>query len=407
MRSTSRKISFTLLVLLLMGGSFFAGSFFGTTRVSYIEQVTDVANKEEGKPMEADFSLFWKAWVVLNDKFVPAKNKEASVITAEDKVYGAIQGLADSYGDPYTTFFPPEEAKIFQDEISGNFEGVGMELGIKNNILTIVAPLKGTPAERAGVKSGDKIIEIDDESTQGLSIDGAIKKIRGKKGTSVKLTLIREGTSDPLIVTIIRDVIDIPIIDTEVKRGVFVIHLHSFSENSPVLFRNALEEFIRSKTSRLVIDLRGNPGGYLDAAVDMASWFLPSGKTVFSEDFGDKRESVVYRSRGYNIFNENLRLAILIDGGSASASEILAGALSQHDLGTLVGTATFGKGSVQELVPLTSKTSLKVTVARWLTPDGTSLSETGLTPDIEVKVDPAALDSTDIQLEKAIDVVLK
>jgi len=220
----------------------------------------------------------------------------------------------------------------------------------------------------------------------------------------VTLSIIRKGVPEPFDVDIVRDVITVPVIDIELKDGVFVIALHSFTGTSPAAFRNALQEFVESGMPNLILDLRGNPGGFLEAAVDIASWFLPEGKVVVRENFGDEREERVYRSRGYDIFTDSLNFAILIDQGSASASEILAGALSEHGKATLVGDETFGKGSVQELIAITSDSSLKLTVARWLTPNGRSISEQKLSPDIPVEM---TLDDfkagTDPQLDRAIE----
>ena len=350
----------------------------------------------------ADFAPFWKTWEVLDEKFVSTHG--TSTITDQDKVWGAVQGLAASYGDPHTVFFPPEESKSFSEEISGNFEGVGMELGIRDGIITVVAPLKNNPAYRAGIKSGDQIIKINSTSTAGLSVDQAVSFIKGPKGTKVTITVVRADVKDPIEFVLTRDTIIIPTLDTKrLDNGVFLISLYNFSQNSANLFRGALREFILSGDRKLILDLRDNPGGFLESSVDMASWFLPMGKTVVTEDFGGSTPPNVYKSVGYNIFNKNLQLMILTNGGSASAAEILAGALQQYGIGKLVGEQTFGKGSVQELLPITPDTSLKVTVAKWLIPNGTSISEKGLTPDIVVpfvadKKDPAR----DNQLERAV-----
>ena len=320
--------------------------------------------------------------------------------------------MVAAVGDPYTVFLPPSQSEIFKSDISGNFEGVGMEVALKDEVLTVVAPLKGSPSERAGVRAGDKIMEIDGESTQGLSIDEAVSKIRGEKGTRVILTMIRVGESEPLKIPVMRDVIDVPTIKTETRDTptgkAFIISLYNFSANSPTLFRDALQEFVDLETDKLIIDLRGNPGGYLEAAVDMASWFLPEGKVVVREYFGDARDEEVHRSRGYDIFNDNLKMVILVDGGSASASEILAGALREQKNVPLVGMKTFGKGSVQELIDITDETALKVTVARWLTPNGNSISEKGLAPDYKVEITKSDIENDrDPQLNKAIEIVEK
>ena len=273
--------------------------------------------------------------------------------------------------------------------------------------MTVITPIKGSPAEIAGIKSGDKILKIDDQ-TANISIDEAIKKIRGKKGTIVSLTIARQGVDTPIEFKLTRDVINLPTLDTKIdkKNGIFTIHLYTFSAQSANLFRGALRDFVNSGSNKLILDLRGNPGGFLDAAVDMASWFLAPGQVVVREDYGRGKPETVEKSFGYNIFNSSLKMVILIDGGSASASEILAGALSEHGKAKLVGTKSFGKGSVQELINLTPDTALKVTIARWLTPNGKSISEEGLMPDYEVKVTEDDIKNLkDPQMEKAIELL--
>ena len=363
-------------------------------------------------PEGVDFSPVWKSWRVIDEKFVPAAVATSTQVATsteevnQERVWGMIQGLAQSLGDPYTFFLPPKENEIFSEDISGEFTGVGMEIAVRDQVLTVVSPLKGTPAERAGIKSGDRILEIDGVDTEGMDISNAVSRIRGPKGTQVTLLIMREGFSEPREYKITRDVINIPTVVTGMRDDVFVIELRSFTANSPELFRRALREFVESGRSRLILDMRGNPGGYLDAAVDMASWFLPSGRIAVTEDYAGHAENIVHRSRGYDIFNENLRMVILVDRGSASASEILSGALRHYGIATTVGERTFGKGSVQELVEITSETALKLTVARWLAPDGEQIPLDGLKPDIEVKItDEERTAGKDPQLEKALEVV--
>lgn len=359
-----------------------------------------------------DMAPFWKVWSLLDEKYVDTHKISSTTkeITKQDRVWGAIQGLTDSLGDPYTIFMPPEEATEFKTDISGNFEGIGMEIGIKEGNLSVVSPLKGSPAESAGLKTGDRIIMIDTQSAVGLAVDSAVKLIRGPKDTVVKITVLRGTSTKPIEFNVTRAIINVPTVETEIKDDVFIISLYNFYAGSKSQFNAGLKEFVKSKKHKLIIDLRGNPGGYLDSAVDMASWFLPLGKVIVREDFGsnsDKPE-VVYRSKGYDIFTDKLKLVILIDGGSASASEILAGALQENGEAKLVGTKTFGKGSVQELIQVTKETSLKVTIAKWLTPNGKSISDGGLTPDYEVKITEADVKAgKDPQLDKAIEILNK
>lgn len=347
---------------------------------------------------DVNMSSFWRVW-----KLIDEKSPSASEVSSEERVYSAIQGLASSLGDPYTVFFPPEENKAFSETISGEFGGIGMEVGIKDGLLTAVSALKNTPAYSAGIKSGDIIFKIDDVFTKDLSVDKAIKLIRGQKGTNVKITIIRKDYKDPIVFNIVRDTIIVPVVESDIKEGVNIISVYTFSENVENKFREALREFYLSGNKKLIIDLRGNPGGYLDSAIDMVSWFLPSGEVIVKEDFGENKEQKKHLSKGYNIFNDDYKIAILVDGGSASASEIFAGAMQDHKKAVLVGKKTFGKGSVQEVVPVTNNTSLKITIAKWLTPNGLSISNNGLTPDFDVSVtEEDIISKKDPQLNKAI-----
>lgn len=330
-----------------------------------------------------DLAEFWNVWDLLEKKFVVSSS--TSVLTNEERMQGAIEGLVDSYGDPYTVYMPPADAEKFSADISGNFSGVGMEVGLRDDMITVIAPLPDTPAEQAGMMAGDVVVRIDGVSTEGMSIDEAVSLIRGEKGTVVELQVYREGATEFLTIAITRDTINIPTVRTEQIGNTFIIALYSFNAIAESEVVKALKEYRDSGASTLVLDVRGNPGGFLQSAVSIAGYFLPAGKVVVSEDFGDGKEGEVFRSRGRQIQNFTPRdLVVLVDGGSASASEILAGALKDHGVATVLGTQTFGKGSVQELVNLDNGASLKVTVARWLTPNGTSISDGGLTPDIVI-----------------------
>ena len=397
---------------------FFAGAIAGSTHAAPAAVVVSVMGLGEvyAPPEGVDFSPVWKAWNIIDERYVPphvattsATSSPTGATDPQARVWGLVEGLAGSVDDPYTVFLPPVEAEIFNEDISGNFEGVGMEIAIRDSILTVVSPLKDSPSFKAGVKAGDRIIKIDNADTRGITIETAVQHIRGPKGTVVTLAVVREGVAEPLEIKVTRDVINIPTIETELRSdGIFVIELYNFSAVSSGLFRNSLREFIESGSNRLILDLRGNPGGYLEAAVEMASWFLPQGAVVVTEDYADKKNNIVHRSRGYNVFNENLKMVIIVDRGSASASEILAGALQHYGIAQLVGTNTFGKGSVQELVPITPETSLKITVARWLTPGGAQIPQEGITPDMEVKpTEEDTKEDKDVQLLKAVEILGK
>jgi len=394
------------LTTLLVGAAFTVGVQVGSTGGVIAVSSPVFKGGEILQPVGVDFSPVWKAWNTINNKFVPSSTSTKT--SNEDKIWGMVSGLAGSLEDPYTVFLPPADSEIFEDDISGNFEGVGMEIGMRNGVLTVIAPLKDTPADRAGIMSGDSILRIDGDPTDRLTIDEAVKLIRGEGGTPVTFTIARDGEGEFLEIEVIRAIIEIPTIQTEHRGdGVFVIELYNFSALSPSLFRKALREFVLTGSNKLLLDLRGNPGGFLEAAVDMASWFLPTGEVVLREDFGKNAKTSIHRSKGYNIFNDNLKMVILINRGSASASEILAGALKEHGIATLVGEKSFGKGSVQELVKITPETSLKLTIARWLTPNSVSISDGGLAPDIEVTVTPEDTEAgIDPQLNKAVEILV-
>ena len=399
-----RRISAVILLVIFSTTAYGVGYSAGKTKGAEMTLVDNVSGKTPPENLTADFVPFWQVWKTINEKYLPVATSSAKIASDQDRVWGAIEGMVASMGDPYTVFFPPEETKKFDEEIRGNFGGVGMELDQKDGRLIVVAPLKNTPADRAGIKPLDKIVAINGVSTQGITTDAAVTLIRGEPGTQVTLTIERSGEK-PFDVKLTRAVIEIPVIKTETKDDVFVVHLYNFSSQSGGRFADAMRDFIDSGKKKLVIDLRNNPGGYLDAAVDIVSWFLPQGDVVVTEDFKNKTENVVYRSAGYGGVDKDVEIVLIMNEGSASASEILAGALHDHKRAKIVGTQSFGKGSVQEYLPVTNETSLKVTIARWLTPNGTSLSDGGLKPDVEIK--PKESDKTDVVLEKALEILKK
>ncbi len=390
-----------ILFMIFFAGGFWIGVNNEDSDLRFFSGRTDAYDS-------VDLSVFWKTWNLIDDKYMPASSTVE--ISSNDRVYGAVAGMVDSLGDPYTVFMTPKENSTFQESIKGNFSGVGMEVTLEDGIITVVSPLKGTPAEQAGIQMGDRIIEIEGKSTINMSLDEAVGMIRGEVGTEVTLTVLREGESDSIEISIIRDVINIPTVDYEMlENNVFLISLYTFTGNSTNDFENALKEFIKSGSKKLILDLRGNPGGLLDSAIDISSYFLPEGKTVVQEKFrnGDIK---VLKTKGRYLFDSNLEMVILVNKGSASASEIVAGALQEHGIATLVGTQTFGKGSVQELVPVNPETSLKVTIARWLTPFGKSISDGGLEPDVLVDELPEDMQELedynlfDYQLDKALEI---
>ena len=353
--------------------------------------------KEDGN---VDFSLFWKVWDLLKEKYVDSNKLEAQKL-----FYGAIKGMLAATGDPYTTFFDPEENKAFGEDISGSFEGIGAELGIKNNILTVIAPLEGTPAEQAGLRAGDKIIKIEGKITSDMTIDQAVDLIRGPKGTSVVLTVFRSGSEDTIDISVTRNVINVKSVKSEMKDGsIAYIKISRFGDDTASGFAAVLNRAVSQGAKGIVIDLRNNPGGYLEASVSMASKMLPKGDVVVIEESGDKRQEKTF-AKGGDIASQ-IPTIVLINEGSASASEILSGALKDNrDNVTLVGKKSFGKGSVQEFIDLPEKTAVKITVARWLTPNGNQINEQGISPDVEIDLsNDDYQNDRDPQLDKALEI---
>jgi carboxyl-terminal processing protease len=322
-------------------------------------------------PDKLDYATIDTMYTSLRDNF-------DGQLSEEQLLEGLKQGLAKAAGDPYTEYFNPDAASEFTNEINGVFEGIGAQLGkdTDNNII-IVSPIAGFPAEKAGLKPKDIIAEIDGESAYDLTISEAVDRIRGEKGTTVKLTVIRD--SKPLEFTIERATIDIPSVETTIEDGIGVIKISRFGDDTVMLARQAAKELKASNVQGIILDLRGNPGGYLDGAVDIASLWLPSGTTILTE----RRDNVVIdtkKARG-DAPLKGIKTVVLIDEGSASASEILAGALKDNDAARLVGQKSFGKGSVQQPINLKDGGILKVTVARWFTPAGKNIDKEGITPD--------------------------
>jgi carboxyl-terminal processing protease len=395
-----------ILSLVLAGAAFFSGLQFGHLGDGE-DQTAGLLSLFAGTPEEAvdtDLSEFWKVWELLDQKFAASATSSVE-LTKEQKIQGAIDGLVRSYGDPYTSYFPPAEATAFSEDIAGNFSGVGMEVGIRNDVVTVISPLSGTPAEKAGILAGDVIVSIGGTTTEKMSIESAVKLIRGPEGTEVSFELFRAGEPEFKRITVTRAQIEVPTVKTEKRGDTFIITLYSFNALAEQKVQLALREYVQSGAKKIVLDMRGNPGGYLQSAVSIGSYFLPAGKVIIRESFGDGRPEQVYRSQGKTLKQfAPKEMVVLIDGGSASAAEILAGALGQHDVATLMGENSFGKGSVQELVNLPSGSAVKITIARWLTPDGTSISNGGISPDITVARTPEQrIAGEDPQLDAAIE----
>lgn len=382
-----------------------------------------VINQTQPASVPVDFSVFWDVWQRMFQYYIDAKELEPQKL-----VEGAISGMVNAAGDPYTTFFPAKENAAFKQDLGGQFEGIGAQLGLKENHIMVIAPLKGTPAERAGIKPGDWILKVNDEDTTNWSIEAAVSKIRGPKGTSVALQILHKSSSSPEDISIIRQTILVPSVDSWVKPvaevveinglpefsslsnlkgSVAYLHLSRFGDRTNDDWDKAVRE-VQAKMSAgavkgLIFDLRNNPGGYLDGSVWIASEFLEQG-TVVSQlnSDGSKQDYPVIRV-GRLL---DIPMVVLINQGSASAAEIVSGALRDYGRGKLVGETSFGKGSVQTPQDLAGGAALHVTTGKWLLPKGDSIHKKGITPDVLVKMEDYTA-STDAQLAKAIELLFQ
>lgn len=400
---TRKSVSLFVFILLIAVAAFYGGFYYGKAQVPSIYAIEGVGNRTLGQPDDVDFSLFWDAWKSLQEKYV-----DRGALNKKEMVYGAIDGLTQSLKDPYTVFFKPVESKQFLDDVSGSFSGIGAEIGIRKDVLTVISPLEDSPAQKAGLRAGDRILKIGDTVTADLKVNEAVAIIRGPKGTTVKLTISRAEDDEVKEISIIRDDIKIPTVKWELKKDkVAYLQLFNFGQTAPSDFRKAMLEILRSPADRVILDLRNNPGGFLEVSQDIAGWFLEEDSVVAIEDFGNGAGTKEYRSSGNGVL-KNVPVVVLINEGSASASEILAGALRDNRGIKLIGAKSFGKGSVQELTNLREGTSLKITIAKWLTPSGKSITNNGLEPDVIVELKKEDIENLkDPQLEKAMEMILQ
>lgn len=394
------KRAFTLFFLLLVISTSFGLGFYFSESQRPPAPIEGVINQEISQPEGVDFSLFWDTWRVLQEKHI-----DKGSLNIEEMVYGAIAGMVNSLDDPYTVFLKPRDTKVFEEDVSGEFEGVGMEIGIRKSRLQVISPLEGTPAMKAGLKAGDKILAIDGDSTDGITIDEAVKTIRGPRGTEVILTVLRDEWDETKDFTIVRDVIEIPSLKLEIRDdGIAHIKIYHFSQVAGREFAESAAEILKSPAEKIIVDLRNNPGGFLEVAQYISGFFLEKGDVVLIEDFGGG-EKEEYKAGGHSSLL-SYPVVVLINKGSASASEILAGALRDNRGILLLGETSFGKGSVQQLEKLGEGSSVKVTIARWLTPQGTLINGEGLSPDIEVEITEEDIEGElDSQLDKAVEIL--
>ena len=354
------------------------------------------------QPGTINFSAFWDAYNKLKQNYI-----DPTQITDQKVIYVAINGMTNSIGDPYTEFFDPDQAKLFNSDLAGSFDGIGVEVGTQEQQLTVIAPLPGTPGQKAGLEAGDAIVKINGQDTSNMTVDDAVDMIRGQKGTSVTLTVLRDGWTSTKDFKITRDTIVVPSTKLSFKDNgsIAYVQIFQFDETLPNDFSNEAQQILHSSAKKIIIDLRGDPGGYLESAQDVAGWLLPAGKTVTIEDFGKGNPQKIYKSEGNGLL-ANYPTVVLIDQGSASASEILSGALRDDRNVKLIGTKSFGKGCVQEVFDLEGGSFMKITIANWLTPKGNSITNVGLQPDVKVNItDQDIQNKKDPQLDKALEII--
>ncbi len=396
-----KRILTPILIVVSLAVGFVGGAFYSQSPSLPIpDSIRGFINRDSGKPKDVDFSEFWTVWDLLHQDYVD----QGKLADNKNLLYGAIEGLVNAVGDPYTVFLRPVESSKFKQEISGSFAGIGIEIGLRNDVLTVIAPIKDTPADKAGLLAGDKIIKIGDKSTADMTVDEAVNLIRGPRGTPVTLTYVRGDAKSGVEITIVRDTIKIPALSMKIEGNTAYLEFSIFNKNADAEFEKAAKEIIASGADRIILDLRNNPGGLLDSSVNIASYFLDQGLIVTTEKFGDGKENV-FKTRPNGLL-KNYPIIILINEGSASASEILAGAIKDNRGVTIVGKKSYGKGSVQEINDLSGGASLKITVAKWFTPKGVSISDQGIVPDVIVeRTEDDFKNNRDPQLDKAKELI--
>jgi len=387
--------------LILIGVGFYVGYDYGGSvpKNIVVQGVSNIDNKVKD---DIDFDIFWQAWDLLKTNHI-----KGAEIKDQDMLYGAISGLVGSVDDPHTIFFKPDDSQKFVEDIQGEFGGIGAELSVKDDFIVVVAPLENTPASRGGIKAGDKILEIDHMPVLKADVNEVVKKIRGEIGTSVVLTILSNGDKLPHEISLIRETITVPTLKWEIKNNnIAYVQLFSFNEKAPYLFYKTALAMMLGDMKGMVLDLRNNPGGYLEVAVNIAGWFFEKGQLIVSEKFRSGEEAQ-FTSNGTGAFKD-FPIVVLVNKGSASASEILAGALRDNRKIKLIGETTFGKGTVQEMEALKDGSQIKMTIAKWVMPSGHIIEQNGLKPDIEVKITEKDVESKkDPQLDKALEEIQK
>ncbi len=394
------KILSVVLAVVIIAGVWFVGFLNGIKwgwEINLPSPFEKIINKEAPVDLPTgDMNVLWETWRVILSKYV-----NRGQLNTQTLIEGATKGLVESLGDPYSEFLNAKENEALSQELTGEFFGVGMEISQKNGNIVIVAPLPGTPAEKADLQPNDIILKIDNHDATKLNTQEAANFIRGPEGTKVVLTVYRPSWNAAKEVSLTREKITIPSVKWQMlDNNIAYLKLYSFNQPLVFDFYQAALQIFSNHPQGLIIDLRNNPGGYLDAVVNISGWFLPKGSIILKEDFGNN-EVKITRATGTSTLKD-IPTVILVNEGTASASEILAGALRDNRQIKLIGTKTFGKGSVQELVALENNNSVKITIAKWLTPNGTVIQDNGLTPDIEIKNTEELATYTNINLEKDV-----
>ena len=406
-KKPNTKLVWTVVGLLILVGTYQFGYTMGHKGFVFVPKEFKVVNQSD-QAQTVDYNLLWDAISTINQKYIEQPIDQQKIL------YGAVKGAVEAVGDPYTTYFPPQDLQNFQTSLKGSFDGIGAEVGKQDTNIVIVAPLDGSPAQKAGLKAKDIIAKVNGEVLNDWSVEQAVDKIRGPKGTKVTLTIVREGKNQPFDVSIVRDTIQIKSVKWEVKdvsqngasKKIAVITISQYGDDTKPLFDQAVQDVLKQNVQGIIIDERNNPGGYLQSAVDLASDWVDQGQVVVTEAHSDGT-SQKYNAEGNNVFG-NIKTVVLINGGSASAAEIFAGALHDYHKAELVGEKSFGKGSVQELVDLKEGGAVKVTVAKWITPGGINLNHNGLDPDVKVTLSDSDISAgKDPQMDKATEELFK
>ncbi|MBI3954808.1 S41 family peptidase [Candidatus Gottesmanbacteria bacterium] len=411
-----------ILILIVIALSFGTGYRTGSKRVvgSNIAPSQEISGKNPTKitTQKLDFSLFWDVWDRIAKGFINKKN-----IDSQKMIYGAISGMVASLGDPYTVFLPPDQNKEAKDDLGGHFEGIGAQLGVKDKKIVVIAPLKDSPADKSGLKPGDWIVKVDGQETLDWTLPQAVNKIRGAKGSDVLLSILHRDASKTADIKVTRDTIKVLSVEFHIKpdecgngdnppkcKSVAYLRLSQFGDKTADEWNKAVDEIIQKladdknhEIKGLVLDFRNNPGGYLTGAVFIASEFLKDG-AVFIQEFSDGRQQSFSVNRQGRLLD--IPMVVLINKGSASASEIVAGALQDRLRAKLIGETSFGKGSIQEAQDLSGGAGVHITVAKWLVPSGKWINGEGITPDVKIENDDSKPE-VDLQLQKAVEMLLK